>query len=348
MQWRRLIRLTFFKSPLSCKLSPLKLLTLQFAWIIPYLFLTNYLERSLLPFRLLCYTQSNFLGVNSPLREDFKGCVRSFFPARDKDEDCGLNRRIDALIEPRTVKPWHQRMVVIRSAPMSAGYRQYVRDSWAPTLLPEVPTVFVTGHGNDDVLRKEHEKFGDILQLDFVDSYKNLTLKMMAIYGYILRAKPNIQDIIVINDDTIVNATALHQIAVSTSDDAYVLGKVSRGYPRLLMWWLPWYVPGSMYPSMCYPPFIQGSSFIITRTAAQRILNGICEIPAIHLDDVMMGVVANCLRVDLRHNEGFDHHTLDEYVVFHYQYSRYSVAEMFALWRRSGLGSRAVNDPIRW
>ncbi|KAK0402868.1 hypothetical protein QR680_016584 [Steinernema hermaphroditum] len=336
MLWRRLIRVTFFKSPLSSKLSPLKLLTLQFAWIIPYLFLTNYLERSLLPFRLLCYTQSNFLGVNTPLRDDLRSCVKSFFPVREPDTDCGLNQRINARIEPRIVEDSHQRVVVIRSAPKSADYRNFVRRSWAPTLQPEVATVFVTGLGNDDALQKENDDFGDILQLDFVDSYKNLTLKMMAIYGYILREKPNIQDIIVINDDTIVNATALHQISTS-SGETYMLGKVSRGYPRLLMWWLPWYVPGTMYPSMCYPPFTQGSSFIITRSAAQRILDGICEVPAIHLDDVMMGVVANCLRVELRHNEGFDHHTLDEFVVFHYQYSRFSAAEMHALWRRSGL-----------
>uniref|UniRef100_A0A1I8A1F2 Hexosyltransferase n=1 Tax=Steinernema glaseri TaxID=37863 RepID=A0A1I8A1F2_9BILA len=336
MLWRRLIRTSLFASPLSSKLSPVKLIALQFAWVIPYFFLTNYLERSLLPFRLLCYTQSNFLSVNTPLREDFKSCVKSFFPDREPNAECRLNRRVEAIMEPRIVEEWHERIVVIRSAPNSVDYRNYMRASWAPTLLPEVATVFVTGSGNDEQLRKEHDEFGDILQLDFVDSYFNLTLKMMAIYGYIIREKPHIQDIIVINDDTIVNGTALHQIPTSKGA-SYMLGKVSRGYPRLIMWWLPWYVPGTMYPNMCYPPFIQGSSFIISRSAAQRVLDGICDVPAIHLDDVMMGVVANCLRLELRHNEGFDHHTLDKFVVFHYQYSRFSAAEMLARWRRSGL-----------
>lgn len=74
--------------------SPLKLTLLIFAWILPYLLVSllsvypnnplsslssshlqfaNYLERSLLPLRLLCYTQSDLLS-DRPLNEDLQTC----------------------------------------------------------------------------------------------------------------------------------------------------------------------------------------------------------------------------------------------------------------------------------
>uniref|UniRef100_A0A914R729 Hexosyltransferase n=1 Tax=Parascaris equorum TaxID=6256 RepID=A0A914R729_PAREQ len=57
------------------------------------------------------------------------------------------------------------------------------------------------------IIRTQH--FGDILQLEFVDSYVNLTLKMVFAYKFLLTRLPTLKRIIVINDDTVVNGTAL-------------------------------------------------------------------------------------------------------------------------------------------
>ncbi|EPB78682.1 hypothetical protein ANCCEY_02201 [Ancylostoma ceylanicum] len=75
---------------------------------------------------------------------------------------------------------------------------------------PLAPVVFVCATGADDIV-SEANQHEDILQFDFPDSYHNLSLKMMAIYGYVLGEIASVEDIIVTNDDTIVNATALAQ-----------------------------------------------------------------------------------------------------------------------------------------
>ena len=61
-------------------------------------------------------------------------------------------------------------------------------------------------------MSKEAAKFNDIVQFDFTDSYYNLAYKMMSIYGYVLDELPFVESIIVVNDDTIVNATAIRKV----------------------------------------------------------------------------------------------------------------------------------------
>uniref|UniRef100_A0A914DZZ7 Hexosyltransferase n=1 Tax=Acrobeloides nanus TaxID=290746 RepID=A0A914DZZ7_9BILA len=347
----------------------LKLILYQFLWILPYLMFANYLERSLLPFRLLCYTDSDYLSVRRPLRRNTHECIQQFFPNRNADPGCRLDQPLRTLIEP-TLSSTSTSIVVIRSAPASIDYRNYIRSTWKKSLEPEIPVIFVTGLGNFDLV-PESSQYDDILQLDFVDSYMNLTHKMIATYKYVLR-KRSIKHIIVINDDTIVNGTALKRQLLTAQfhpEKRYVIGKVSRGYPRLFFPWLLWYVPGEMYPHKCYPPFVQGSSFIISREAASEISQRICDFPFVHLDDIMMGVVTNCLGIrnvhkegfdkhfpricdfpfvhldDIMmgvvtnclgirnvHKEGFDKHVPESFTVFHYQYSRYSVEKLQNLW----------------
>ena len=167
------------------------------------------MERSLLPFRVLCYTESDLLNVQRPLRRPLQQCVQHFFPNRSPDKKCTLNNPVSALIEPILPKNF-KKVLIIRSASTALDYRDFIRKTWQKSLTESnVPVIFVSGKGKKETnLKKESEEFNDILELDFVDSYKNLTLKMMATYSYFLKY-PSVEQIVVINDDTIVNKTAL-------------------------------------------------------------------------------------------------------------------------------------------
>jgi len=319
------------------------LLALQIVWMFPYVFTTNYLERSLLPFRLLCYTDPDLLSIQRPLRENTSQCIETFFGAERMvggEETCLLNdpSMLRVLRQPsKLFESVNDRVLVVRSAPGAVDYRNYVRASWKAGVerIANTSVIFICGRSStDDNLDREIDIFDDILQFDFLDSYRNLTLKMMLTYRFFLERTP-IQQILVINDDTIVNATAMNRFvgsALHGARSSYLIGKVSRGYPRLFFPWLPWYVSSSVYPHKCYPPFTQGSSFMISREAAARIVESICRFPFVHLDDVLMGIVTNCLSIRNIHSEGFDQHNLnDDFIVFHYQYTRYSASRMMEL-----------------
>uniref|UniRef100_A0A914GZ01 Hexosyltransferase n=1 Tax=Globodera rostochiensis TaxID=31243 RepID=A0A914GZ01_GLORO len=358
----------------------LVLLLLQFLWVPPYLCFANYLERCLLPLRVYCYTAPDFLAVRVPLRDGPAACAAHFFAnnaahwaqRQTKRElspmgsTCSLNGTLPVLL-----RPWHaivdnessiQRVIVIRSAPRAAEYRKYIRDSWKPAVEKlNGPVVFVAGRDGTE-LAAENGEHGDILQLDFEDSYRNLTLKMMGIYRFFTE-NTHVQQIVVINDDTIVNATALDELfraqssLIQPGQNRYMIGKVSRAYPRIVFPWLPWHVESELYPHKCYPPFVQGSSFVISRAAAAEVLRHVCDFAgyAIHLDDILMGLLTNCLGIPNIHRDGFDvGHSLESFTVFHYQFSRYSsltLAEMFGrnVNKRTRLMMASLSDlRIHW
>uniref|UniRef100_F1LAC4 Hexosyltransferase n=1 Tax=Ascaris suum TaxID=6253 RepID=F1LAC4_ASCSU len=308
---------------------PKRLLIWQFVWIIPYILLANYLERSLLVFRFVCYTQSDFLKLPEDGARDVGECSRKYFGTRSRQAECYFAKSVVALLEPN-ISNSLDAIIIIRSAPNSRDYRDYIRETWKTTVEPQLPVIFVSGTGNYD-LTTEAQQYGDILQLEFVDSYVNLTLKMVFTYKFLLTRLSTLKQIIVINDDTVVNGTALRSMI--NESGISMSGKVSRGYPRLIFSWLLWYIPASMYPNLCYPPFVQGSGFVITREAAQRIIENICSFPHFTLDDVFMGILANCLGIRLKHLSGFDCYIADKFVVFHYQWTRYSTEQLRHVWR---------------
>ncbi|XGW04122.1 hypothetical protein V3C99_015349 [Haemonchus contortus] len=309
--------------------SPVKLTVLQLIWAIPYLMVANYLERSLLPFRVLCYTQNDLLS-SKPLRSEASECVHQFFPNRSPEPNCVLSSKPEILIRPKLPETPH-RILFIRTGPKSVDYRNFIRETWKTQVDVIAPAVFVCAMGSDN-LTLEADQFGDILQFAFDDSYHNLSMKMMAIYGFVLSELPSIHDIVVTNDDTIVNATALSEVLLSRRTGSWMIGKVSRGYPRLFMPWLPWHVSGEMYTNLCYPRFTQGSSFILSRNAAQVLIENVCKTPFVHLDDILMGIIASCARLEQLHHGGFDKHILADFVVYHYQYSRHSPRHLRQLW----------------
>ncbi|PAV68420.1 hypothetical protein WR25_09759 [Diploscapter pachys] len=193
-------------------LTPFRLLFIALIWLPPYFFYANYLEAYLLPLRLLCYTQPDLLS-KQPISKSFDECVNKIFGGiRQVDtSECHLDNVPEVLIRPELPKNPHV-ILVIRTGPGSIDYRNFIRNTWKPKVERYFPVVFVCATSpNHDVL-EESKKYKDILQFNFEDSYHNLSWKMMSIYGLVLDELPSVQKIVVINDDTIVNATALNQV----------------------------------------------------------------------------------------------------------------------------------------
>ena len=88
-------------------------------------------------------------------------------------------------------KPNLRMLFAVTTAPGSFLARQGVRTSWGSGAKEgNCSVIFVVGRPKDKGLQvslvKESQMHGDMLQLDFVDHYNNLTLKTVGLLKYVI------------------------------------------------------------------------------------------------------------------------------------------------------------------
>ena len=132
-------------------------------------------------------------------------------------------------------------LVVVCSAVKNFEARQAIRNSWAKdqTVLKDVSVVFLVGQllnsdGTDRRLAGESEKFGDILQEGFIDSYANLTVKSLMLLKWFgqncdgdqLRATQQVQYVFKTDDDMYINLVKLREIVASNKKTDLLMGSL--------------------------------------------------------------------------------------------------------------------------
>lgn len=107
-------------------------------------------------------------------------------------------------------------LVYVHSGPSNYQRRIVIRETWATqTLFPYIRLVFMMGKTMNEHIMKaieyENTIYHDIVQEDFIDSYKNLTykgimaLKWISIYCQQTKYILKVDDDIVVNTFTLVN-----------------------------------------------------------------------------------------------------------------------------------------------
>ena len=92
--------------------------------------------------------------------------------------------------------------------------RQSIRRTWAnSTLFPNLRVAFVIGLSNEinstEKLANEQSKYNDLIQGNFVDTYRNLTYKSLTAWKWITRHCSSARLIVKIDDDLALNSRNL-------------------------------------------------------------------------------------------------------------------------------------------
>ena len=87
---------------------------------------------------------------------------------------------IGVKLEPKKCNKDLTNIVLIHSAPQNIVLRETIRKTWGQN----VQKIFILGesHQFNTKISEEHEKYNDILQLDFIDAYRNMTYKHLSGY----------------------------------------------------------------------------------------------------------------------------------------------------------------------
>ena len=130
-------------------------------------------------------------------------------------------------------------LVVVISAVAHFEQRRMIRDTWASNegeLISNynVQVVFLVGLSPDkkeiQQLANESAIYEDVIQVNAVDSYSNLTLKTVALLYWTYTRCPKVNWILKCDDDNYVNGqflvTLLNEISPSMKNSASIYGKV--------------------------------------------------------------------------------------------------------------------------
>ncbi|XP_060563800.1 beta-1,3-galactosyltransferase 1-like [Ruditapes philippinarum] len=189
-------------------------------------------------------------------------------------------------------------LVVVNSATDHFEQRQSIRATWTNdtyySYLATVRVVFLVGitasHVVQSALEMEFEKYKDIVQGDFIDSYTNLTHKGVMGFKWITERCRNAEMILKVDDDIVVNmflylyklkhSKALHKANVYCE---YKSDLIHRDFTS------KWYVDESHFKGVKrYLKFCKGKFVSMTNDIMPSLYLSASKSPFFHIDDVLL------------------------------------------------------------
>ncbi|XP_054836924.1 beta-1,3-galactosyltransferase 1-like [Eublepharis macularius] len=181
-------------------------------------------------------------------------------------------------------------------------HRQAIRMTWGnETVVPgvEVIRLFMLGVNekvSNQAILSESRRYHDIIQQDFVDTYKNLTLKTLMGMKWVATYCSKASFVMKTDSDMFVNTEylikkLLWNVRLPKMD--YFTGSIMTGYKPHRFITSKWFMPKEMYPEDEYPSFCSGTGYVFSTNVATRILSRSLKVPYLYLEDIYVALCLN-------------------------------------------------------
>ncbi|XP_059378371.1 N-acetyllactosaminide beta-1,3-N-acetylglucosaminyltransferase 2-like [Carassius carassius] len=185
-----------------------------------------------------------------------------------------------------------------------------------------VRRVFLLGSSKDlqieEKLHLESEKYGDIIQWDFMDTFFNLTLKDVLFWDWFARRCPHAHFIFKGDDDVFVRTPAVldYLLAEAANQsfsngsrqankmETFVVGDVISNAAPIRSNRTKYYIPESFYKGL-YPSYPGGGGVLYSGSLAHRLLEVSKRVHLFPIDDVYLGMCLQRLGVYPIHHPAF-------------------------------------------
>nr|XP_053655630.1 LOW QUALITY PROTEIN: beta-1,3-galactosyltransferase 2-like [Cherax quadricarinatus] len=204
------------------------------------------------------------------------------------------------------------------------GYYQYIR--------MRVIFVFGAAKSADEQkkINEESDTYRDIIQLDFVDSYKNLSYKGVGALQWISEHCMHARWILKSDDDIVINVFSL--VAFLKYYAAWETSANGAPPSKLLcaVWWgMPvlrgtgcskWCVSMDEFPNSTFPTYCSGCAFVIPTYLAPRLYNAFFRVRFLWVDDAFIsGVMAKAAGIShqpLHSLYELNHHLIEKNMIY--------------------------------
>ena len=212
-------------------------------------------------------------------------------------------------------------LVLIMSVHSHMDMREAIRKTWGSiantaswplvgNVKERVKLVFLFGKGRsklrDGLVEQESKLFGDVVQADFVDSYFNLTRKILTGIRWISMFCPGAKFVLKADEDVFVHIPNLIKMLKDrpaklegmiyghTHENATVLRKGK------------WAVEKEIFPFKTYPTYTCGNTYVLSGNIIRSIYNTSQYLPFLNIEDVFVtGITRKSLNIPISHIHGF-------------------------------------------
>ena len=221
-------------------------------------------------------------------------------------------------IEPRC-KPGIELVIVVTSRPSSIYQRLAIRNSWGrPDSVInqhlfkdkkfDFISIFAIGQTpnkiTQNIIEKESQGFGDILQLFYIDSYENLTNKTLLTLEWLsYNCEPKF--VLKTDDDCFVNLLSLEPWLHTLKSDILYVGKRNVHMPVIRNPKHRNYVAVEDFSEKYYEPYCSGGGYMLSGKILKNVTGKAKFLKQIRNEDAFIGIVMNFMNISPVHDKGF-------------------------------------------
>uniref|UniRef100_A0A4W5M3H7 Hexosyltransferase n=1 Tax=Hucho hucho TaxID=62062 RepID=A0A4W5M3H7_9TELE len=195
-------------------------------------------------------------------------------------------------------------VLMVPVAPYNRDAREAIRSTWGSerqVLGKEVCLFFLLGLPSGEETEQLQEKVlqeskehQDLLQSNFLDSYKNLTIKTMVMMEWLSSRCPNASYAMKIDSDMFLNVnTLVNMLLLHAPKQNYQTGLVAQWGAVLRDPNSKWYLPTEAFHETVYPPYALGLGYVFTLDLPRKLVEASRHVKAIYIEDVYLGL---CMR----------------------------------------------------
>ncbi|XP_078522116.1 lactosylceramide 1,3-N-acetyl-beta-D-glucosaminyltransferase [Lissotriton helveticus] len=247
-------------------------------------------------------------------------------------------------------------LLFVKTSPENSLRRDLIRKTWGnedylrSQYNANIKIVFALGVPKDSQTRfpvqkgllAEDRKYKDLIQQDFMDTFHNLTLKLLLQFRWVNSYCPHAKFIMSADDDIFVHTPNLVSYLQSMDQinvQDFWIGRVHRGSPPVRNKDSKYYVSYEMYQWASYPDYTAGAAYVISSDVAAKVFEASQTLNAsLYIDDVFMGLCANKIGVVPQYHLFFSgegkapHHPC---IYNRMMTSHGHVEDLYQLWRRA-------------
>ena len=226
-------------------------------------------------------------------------------------------------------------ILLVKSKADHYGNRQAIRETWGDSnnLLPTYfyRTFFVVGSSQDDLItelvHKEFEYYNDIVQVDYIESYFQNTLKTMNAIHWVVHNYGTVKHVAMIDDDFYLNPKLLMELVTEKFDmDKLYLGNEGCTTPSRSKN-NKWYISYNEYQYDRFPPFVTGGLVLFTMETLKDFEIAAKYVKSFRFDDVYLGILADELAITPVYTSGIQNFCDPWWMFVFYRLAKFPVFE---------------------